>query len=74
MKKKTKIIEKVAEENSTECSNTKSFYQNIPKDTHLQKEKIWTIPLLLESAKSKQLLTPDLEIDFLIESGENKIS
>ena len=34
----------------------------------MQKEKIWTIPLLLESPKSKQLQTPDLEIDFLIDS------
>ena len=34
----------------------------------MQKEKIWTTPLLLESPKSKQLQTPDLEIDFLIDS------
>ena len=32
-------------------------------------DQIWTIPLLLESPKSKQLQTPDLEIDFLIDSG-----
>ena len=33
-----------------------------------------TTPLLLESPKSKQLQTPDLEIDFLIDSGaESKI-
>ena len=33
------------------------------------KEKIWTILLLLESPKSKELQPPDLEIDFLIDSG-----
>ena len=33
------------------------------------KRKIWTIPLLLESSKSKQLQKPDLEKDFLIDSG-----
>ena len=59
----------VAEEKPTECSNENIIYQNIPKETHLQKEKIWTIPLILGSPKSKQLQTPDLEIDFLIDSG-----
>ena len=33
------------------------------------KRKIWTIPLLLESPRSKELEPPDLEIDFLIDSG-----
>ena len=42
------------------------IYQNIPKE---QKENKWTISLLLESPKSKQLQTPDLELDFLIDSG-----
>ena len=38
---------------------------------HLSKytEKIWTIPFLLESPKSKEFQPPDLEIDFLIDSG-----
>ena len=35
----------------------------------MQKQKIWTIPLLLENPKSKKLQTSDLEIDFLIDSG-----
>ena len=33
------------------------------------KEKNWTILFLLESPKSKELQPPDLEIDFLIDSG-----
>ena len=33
------------------------------------REKIWTIPFLLESPKSKEFQPPDLEIDFLIDSG-----
>ena len=64
-----KIVEETKEEKHTDGSSTINIYQNIPKETRLQKEKIWTIPLLLESPKSKQLQTPNLEIDFLIDSG-----
>ena len=64
-----KIVEEIKEEKPTGCSSTNNFYQNIPKEPHLQKEKIWTIPLLLESPKSKPVQTPDLEIDFLIDFG-----
>ena len=49
------------------CSSTNQIYQNIPKE--LPKEKIWTISFLLESPKSKDFQPPDLEIDFLIDSG-----
>ena len=64
-----KIVEEIKEEKLTECSSTNNNYQNIPKEPQVQKETIWTIPLLLESPKSKQLQTPGLEIDFLIGSG-----
>ena len=64
-----KIVEEIKEEKLTECSSTNNNYQNIPKESQVQKETIWTIPLLLESPKSKQLQTPGLEIDFLIGSG-----
>ena len=47
-------------------SSTNHLYQNIPKKP--PKEKIWTIPFLLESPKSKEFQSPDLEIDFLIDS------
>ena len=60
-----KVEEDIKEEKPTECSSTTNIYQNIPQETHLRKVKIWTITLLLESPKSKQLQTPDLEIDFL---------
>ena len=70
---KTKKIEEITEEKPTECSSTNKIYQNIPKYSQLQKEKIWTIPLLLESPKSKKLQTPDLEIYFLIDSGAESI-
>ena len=53
---------------SLECSSTNNIYQNIPEKPQLQK-KIWTIPLLLKSPKSKQFQTPDLEINFLKDSG-----
>ena len=33
------------------------------------REKIWTIPFLLESPKNKEFQPPYLEIDFLIDSG-----
>ena len=50
-----------------QCSSTNHIYQNIQKET--TREKNWTIPFLLESPKNKELQPPDLEIDFLIESG-----
>ena len=43
------------------------------KDENIQKEqpreKIWTIPFLLESPRNKEFQPPDLEIYFLIDSG-----
>ena len=33
------------------------------------KEKVWTIPFLLESPRNKEFQPPDLEIDFSIDSG-----
>ena len=51
----------------TQCSNTKHIYQNIQKEQ--PREKIWTIPFLSESPRSKEFQPPDLEIDFLIDSG-----
>ena len=33
------------------------------------REKIWTIPFLLDSPRNKEFQPPDLEIDFLIDSG-----
>ena len=53
-------------------SRTNHIYQNLQKEQ--PSEKIWTIPFLLESPKSKEFQPPDLEIDFLIDSGaESKI-
>ena len=50
-----------------QCSNTKHIYQNKQKEQ--PREKIWTVPLLLESPRSKEFEPPDLEFDFLIDSG-----
>ena len=55
------------ENDQTKCLNTNHIYQNIQKEQ--PKEKIWTIPLLLESPRNKEFQPPDLEIDFLIDSG-----
>ena len=56
----------------TQCSNTKHIYQNIQQEQ--PREKIWIIPFLLESPRNKKFQPPDLEIDFLIDSGaESKI-
>ena len=49
------------------CSNAKHIYQNIQKEQ--PSEKIWTIPILLEKPRSKEFQPPDLEFDFLIDSG-----
>ena len=56
-------IEKI-EEKITGKKNPQNAHQNIPKEPQLQKEKVRTIPLLLESPKSKQFQTPDLKLDF----------
>ena len=48
-----------------QCSNTNHIYQNVQKEQ--PREKIWTIPFLLESPKEFQ--PPDLETDFLIDAG-----
>ena len=55
------------ENEKTKCLNTNHIYQNIQKKQ--TKEKIWTIPFLLESPRNKEFQPPDLEIDFLIDSG-----
>ena len=53
--------------NENQRSNTSKIYQNIQKEQ--PREKILTIPFLLESPKSKELQPPDLETDILIDSG-----
>ena len=55
------------EKEQAPCYSTNHIYQNIPKEP--PREKICTNPFLLESPKSKDFQTPDLEIDFLIDSG-----
>ena len=44
------------------------IYQNTTNNIQLPKENIWTIPLLLESPKSEDFQSPDLEYDYLIGS------
>ena len=55
------------EKDKTKCSNTNHIYQNIQKEQ--PREKIWTIPFLLESPRNKEFQPPDLEFEFLIDSG-----
>ena len=50
-----------------QSSNTNNIYQIHKKKQ--PREKIWTIPFFLESPKSKEFQPPDLDIDFLIDSG-----
>ena len=63
--KETTVIKPV--DKPVPCSNTNHIYQNVSKEP--PREKIWTIPFLLESPKGKEFQTPDLEFDFLIDSG-----
>ena len=68
----TQELHRIHTENSFEKDKAKNLttnhiYQNIPKEQ--PREKIWTIPFLLESPKNKEFQPPDLEIDFLIDSG-----
>ena len=51
----------------TQCSNTKHIYQNKQKEQ--PREKIWTIPFLLETPRNKEFQPPDLEIDSGAESN-----
>ena len=55
------------ENNKTKCLNKNHIYRNIQKEQ--PNKKIWTIPFLLESPRNKEFQPPDLEIDFLIDSG-----
>ena len=55
------------EKEKTKCLNTNHIYQTYKKNN--PKKKFGTIPFLLESPKSKEFQPPDLEIDFLIDSG-----
>ena len=55
------------EKDEVQCSNTNHIYQNIQKEQ--PREKICTIPFLLESPRSTEFQPRDLEIDFLIDSG-----
>ena len=46
------------------------YKSHLPKYTKKPpNEKIWTIPFLVENPKSKDFQPPDLEMDFLIDSG-----
>ena len=66
----TQEVNKINTENSPDkgkSSTTNHIYQNIQKKQ--PREKIWIIPFLLESPKNKEFQPPDLEIDFLIDSG-----
>ena len=58
----------------TQCSNTKRCIKCCIMFIKLYKkkqprEKTWTLPFLLESPRNKEFQPPDLEIDFLIDSG-----
>ena len=55
------------EKEQTPCSSTHHIHENTPKEP--PKEKIWTILFLLESRKCEDFQPPDLETDFLIDSG-----
>ena len=60
-------MENSPDKDKVQSSTTNRIYQNIQKEQPT--EKIWTIPFVLESPKSKEYQPPDLEIDFLIDSG-----
>ena len=61
---KINTVIKPDKKDEVQCSKTKHIYQK-----EQPREKIWTIPFLLESPRSKEFQPPDLEIDFLIDSG-----
>ena len=46
-----------------------TIYHNRTNKTQPPKEKISTTPILLESPKNKGFQSPELEVDFLLDSG-----
>ena len=66
-KNEINTVFKPDKKDEAQCSNTKHIYQNIQKEQ--PREKIWKIAFLLESPRSKEFQPPDLEIDFLNDSG-----
>ena len=50
-------------------SKTNNICRNTANKLQPPEKKIWTIPFLLESPKSKDFQSPDLETEFLIDSG-----
>ena len=65
----TQNINDYTDQALTGSSSTNNKYQNTTNKVQLPKEKIWTVPLLLESSKRKDFQSPVLETDFLIDSG-----
>ena len=63
----TNTVNKPDKKDKTKCLNTNHIYQNIQKEQ--PREKICTIPFLLESPRNKEFRPPDLEIDFWIDLG-----
>ena len=55
------------DKDTVQSSTTNHIYQNIQKEQ--PREKIWTVLFLLGSPKNKEFQPPDLEIDFLIDTG-----
>ena len=64
-------VNKPDENEKTKCLNTNHIYQKIQKEQ--PREKIWTVPFLLESPRNKEFQPPHLEIDFFIDSGAESI-
>ena len=54
--------------NNEKQRSSRTTFTNIIYKKNSQK-KNWTIPFLLESPKNKEFQPPDLEIEFLIDSG-----
>ena len=59
---KINTLTKPDKKDKIQCSNTNHIYLNIQKNN-------LNNPFLLESPKNKEFQPPDLEIDFLIDSG-----
>ena len=50
-----KIVEEIKEDKTTELSSANNIYQNIPKETHLQKEKNMDNSTLFRKSKIKTI-------------------
>ena len=63
-----KTVEEITEKKNPQNIQAQVTFTNIYLKKRNYQKKTWTIPLILKSPKCNELQTPDLEIEFVIDS------